>query len=264
MDLHFKCTQCGKCCQNLKLPLTVSEAMDWLTKGHAVQIICEAMPWLEEPAADDRKAAHRRRRSFATMSGSMPTRVIVILAANLAGRCPNLQADMRCGIYEHRPLVCRIYPAEINPFLQLDPAMKACPPEAWTVDHPLMQRDGRVQDDRLAENIQQARDTDAGNVQVKRRLCAALKLNSAALANEGFVVYSPDCAVLLTELVRAVEQPDGETVETQWRFISNRAETIDSLAVLGAVGSHICERDTTLYEYLGFQPPTTAAASLPA
>jgi Fe-S-cluster containining protein len=262
LDLHFKCTQCGKCCQNLKLPLTVSEAVDWLRTGHAVQIICEALPWLEEPAAHDRKAAHRRRRSFATMSGSMPARVVVMLAANLAGRCPNLQPDMRCGIYERRPLVCRIYPAEINPLLRLDPAKKVCPPEAWTVDHPLMQRDGAVADDGVRENIHQFRDSDARNVEVKRRLCAALRLNCAALADEGFVVYSPDGAVLLTELVRAVDHPDSERVETQWQFISNRAETIDSLAVLGAVGAHICERDKTPYEYLGFHSPSTAAASL--
>jgi hypothetical protein len=26
MELHFGCTQCGKCCRNLELPLTVSEA----------------------------------------------------------------------------------------------------------------------------------------------------------------------------------------------------------------------------------------------
>src|SRR5450631_1131003 len=69
MDLHFKCTQCGKCCRDIKLPLTVSEAMDWLRCGHPVQVICEALPWLEEPPADDLKAAHRRRRSFATMAG---------------------------------------------------------------------------------------------------------------------------------------------------------------------------------------------------
>jgi Fe-S-cluster containining protein len=260
MDLHFKCTQCGKCCQNLKLPLTVSEAMDWLTSGHAVQIICEAMPWLEEPPADDRKAAHRRRRSFATMSGSMPTRAMVILAANLAGRCPNLQADMRCGIYERRPLVCRIYPAEINPILQLDPANKACPPEAWTVDQPLIQRDGRVTDDRVREEIHQSRDTDARDVEVKRRLCAALKLNAASLVDEGFVVYSPDGAALLTELARAVGDPDSGTIETQWRFISNRAETIASLEMHGAIGSHVHERDNGPFEYLGFRSSSASPA----
>jgi Fe-S-cluster containining protein len=110
--------------------LTAAEAVEWLTDGHQVQLICDASPWPEEPPADDHNAAHRRRRSFAVMSGSMPARVVVILVANLAGACPNLMADMRCGIYERRPLVCRIYPAEINPFVQLEPQKKACPPEA--------------------------------------------------------------------------------------------------------------------------------------
>jgi Fe-S-cluster containining protein len=259
MDLHFNCTQCGKCCRNIKLPLTVLEAMDWLRSGHPVQIICEALPWVEEPPADDRKAAHRRRRSFATMSGSMPARVMVILAANLQGPCPNLQADMRCGIYERRPLVCRIYPSEINPFIQLNPANKACPPEAWTVDHPLIQRDGRVADERVREDIQQSRETDARDVEIKRRICAALMLNSTALADEGFVVYSPNGAALLTELARAVDDPDGGTIETHWRFISNRAETIASLALHGAVGSRVHQRDNGPFEYLGFRTPSTGA-----
>ena len=48
------------------------------------------------------------------MSGSLPTRVVVILTGAYEGPCPNLQPDMRCGIYEQRPLVCRIYPAEIK------------------------------------------------------------------------------------------------------------------------------------------------------
>jgi Fe-S-cluster containining protein len=61
MDLHFNCTQCGRCCRNLKLPLTAAEAVAWLAEGHEVQLISEAMPWLEEPAVEDPKAAHRPR-----------------------------------------------------------------------------------------------------------------------------------------------------------------------------------------------------------
>jgi Fe-S-cluster containining protein len=261
MDVHFECTQCGNCCRDLKLPLTVVEAINWLTDGYSVQIICEALPWLKEPPADDRKAAHRWQRSFAATSGSMPSRVVVILAANFAGSCPNLMADMRCGIYERRPLVCRVYPAEINPFLQLDVARKACPPEAWGVEHPLLLRDGRVVDARVRESIRQSRDTDRRNVEIKRRLCMALNLNSTALADEGFVVHSPDRAGLLTQLARAVEKPDVETVDTQWRFISNRAETVDSLAVQGALVSIARANDKSPYEYLGFHPPSIGAAN---
>jgi Fe-S-cluster containining protein len=260
VDLHFGCTQCGKCCHNLKLPLTVSEATAWLAEGSEVQIICDAVPWAAEPAADDRQAAHRRRRSFATLSGALPTRVSVILAANFSGACPNLQADMRCAIYERRPLVCRNYPVEVNPFIQLDPAKKACPPEAWMDDQPLLLRDGRVMSDLIRQNTQLARDTDALDVEVKRRLCSALNLNSAALANEGFVVYSPERAGLLTALRHATDERDDQALQTDWRFISNRSDTIASLEISGAVGFLVRADDKMPYEYIGFHSPSSPSS----
>jgi Fe-S-cluster containining protein len=261
MSLNFECTQCGKCCRDLKLPLTVTEALDWLRDGHDVQVLCDAVPWPAEPDPGDQKAAHQRRRSFATMSGSLPTRVVVILAANLAGACPNLQADLRCGIYDRRPLVCRIYPAEINPFVQLDPVNKACPPEAWAADRPLLQRQGRLMDAAVRRDIQQSRDTDARTVEVKRRLCTALHLECAALADEGFVVYSPERPVLLAALGRAVAEPDitdhdAEMADASWRFVSNRSETIDSLSGRGAVGSLMGAGAHPSFEYIGFRPPS--------
>ena len=263
MDVHFGCTQCGNCCRGLKLPLTVLEAVDWLKDGHSVQLICEAVPWPGEPPADDRKAAHRRRRSFAVTSGSMPSRVVVILAANFAGSCPNLMTDMRCGIYERRPLVCRVYPAEINPFIQLDPTRKACPTEAWNAEHPLLLRDGRIVDARVRENIRQSRKTDGREVEIKRCLCAAMNLNAAALAEEGFVVHSPDRAVLLKELARAMQRTDAVNADTQWCFVSNRAETVAALAALGAVAALAGARGISSCEYLGFHPPSSAIGSSP-
>jgi Fe-S-cluster containining protein len=260
VDLHFGCTRCGKCCHDLKLPLTVAEATLWLAEGSEVQIICEAVPWPAEPGADDLAAAHRRRRSFATLSGALPTRISVILAANFSGACPNLEADMRCAIYERRPLVCRNYPAEINPFIRLDPAKKACPPEAWTEDQPLLLRDGRVMSDPIRQNSQLARDTEALDVQVKRRLCSALNVNAAALANEGFVVYSPQRAVLLTALRRAIDDSD-QTPEGGWRYISNRFDTIASLAASGAEGFVVCAGDPMPFEYLGFHSPSPAPSA---
>jgi len=254
MDLHFECTQCGKCCRDLKLPLTVPEALEWLRAGHEVQLLCDAMPWPREPDPSDLKAAHRRRRSFAALSGSMPTRVVTILAANLAGACPNLQPDLRCGIYERRPLVCRIYPAEINPFTGLDPGNKGCPPEAWTVNHPLLLRDGRVVDDVIRRDIQKSRDTDANDAAVKRWLCAALNLNWAALADEGFVVYSPERRVLLAALDRAVTDNFVALNDAPWQFASNRADTVDSLVGRGAVGERVSAGVHASFEYIGFRP----------
>jgi Fe-S-cluster containining protein len=159
-DTHFSCTLCANCCSHLKIPLTAAESVDWLRRGHPVQVICEATPWPVEFPAGDQKSAHRRRRSFAAVSGSMPIRVVVILAARIDGACPNLLPDLRCGIYERRPLVCKIYPAEINPFVQLEPRNKACPPEAWAAHHPLLQRKGAVIDEKVRRDIQSSRDTD--------------------------------------------------------------------------------------------------------
>jgi Fe-S-cluster containining protein len=252
VDVRFECTQCGNCCRHLKLPLTAAEAVDWLTNGHQVQLICDASPWPEESPARDQKAAHWGRRSFAAMSGSVPTRVVVILAANLAGACPNLLADMRCGIYERRPLVCRIYPAEINPFVRLEPDKKACPPEAWAAHHPLLQRDGRLMSDVVRRDVRRSRDTDADDTDTKLRVCAALNLIDVALAEEGFVVYSPAVATLLSALSRAVRNSDGAPPLRRWRFVSNRSETIADLSRSGAVAIHSRSMEAGP-EYLGFR-----------
>jgi Fe-S-cluster containining protein len=256
MDIHFSCTVCGKCCHNLKLPLTITEAMQWLSDGNELQIICEALPWEAEPADDDLQAAHRRRRSFATVSGSMPTRVIVILAATFEGACPYLRSDMKCDMYPDRPLVCRIYPAEINPFIELQPKNKACPPEAWSTDSPLFQRNGRLMDTAIRELVLESRDTDAREVEFKRQLCSTLGIDSTALAGEGFVVHSPDRREMLVELVRVVEHPEPQPSATRWQFMSNQTATVDALTAMGAVISLVNRAIPRPFEYLGFKPAT--------
>ena len=55
MTLHFSCTMCGRCCRDLRVPLGLSEVLDWLRDGGEVQLLCEAIPWLVEPA--NRKSA---------------------------------------------------------------------------------------------------------------------------------------------------------------------------------------------------------------
>jgi Fe-S-cluster containining protein len=232
--------------------LTVEETLQWLRDGHEVQLLCDAVPWPDEPEPGDLRAAHRKRRSFAAMSGSMPTRVVAILAANLAGACPNLQPDLRCGIYERRPLVCRIYPAEINPFAQFDPAKKSCPPEAWTSDRPVFYRQGRIVDQVLRRDIEQSREADAQAIEVKRRLCRELQVNCAAVAHEGFIVYAPTPALLLAALNRAVADRNTGCAEDPWRFVSNRAETIGALSQRGASAALMNAGKHPSFEYLEF------------
>jgi len=254
MTLHFACTLCGQCCHNLKLPLTVAEAAAWLQNGHQVQVLCEAVPWPGEPDPLDALAQHRRRRSFASHSGNLAVRVVVVLAASFDGACPHLRDDQRCGNYEHRPMVCRIYPAEIRPGLTLQPAHKACPPESWSSEQPIYIRNGQVADPDLRALIQRSRDSDAADVPVKERLCAALGLSAAGLGDEGWVIHSPDTAALLRELRRASAADAPAQPAGVWELWSNRRPTVDELGRCGAASAWVDPNARPPWEYRGLYP----------
>ncbi len=242
----------------------MAEAIAWLGRGDQVQLICEGAPWLEEFPADDLKAAHLKRRSFAARSGIMPARVVVILAANVMGDCPNLQADSRCGIYEERPLVCRIYPAEINPFIELAPGNKNCPPEAWDVRQPLFMRKGKLMSSETYAAIRESRDTDAREVHIKNRVCAALNFNDTAVVREGFVLYTPPQDALFQALTAAVAAGAAPAEEPQWRFVSDRSQTLEYLEQHGATACHSRDSGAVPYTYLSLKRLTEAAAGDPA
>lgn len=234
MSIHFACTLCGKCCRSMKLPLTTGEAEAWLLDDNELQVICEALPGAPEAVADDQRAAYRRRRAFAARSGQLSIQVVAILAANIGGACPHLQPDLRCGIYERRPLVCRIYPAEINPFRELQPAAKACPPEAWSQDRPLLRHHGELVDAHLRALIREYRDRDAQDAERRRRLCAALGLDHAAIADEGFVVYSPSRSQWRLALAASAEAHGTDAPTAPWRLVTNRRTTLADLTARAA------------------------------
>jgi hypothetical protein len=153
---------------------------------------------------------------------------------------------MRCGAYEHRPRVCRIYPAEINPLLALSPEAKLCPPEAWSGDQPLFARDGKVIDREISALSTRAQEVTVGDISAKERLCARLGINRAAVANEGFVIHRPCPARLIEELRRSREpqRPAGST----WSIASNRSAMIAMLDDAGAIS----ERAGAGGDYIGF------------
>jgi Fe-S-cluster containining protein len=254
MTIHFSCTSCGKCCHDLRLPLGVDEAVDWLRRGGNIQVLVEAIAWPVEPPEGDLQAQAKRGRSFPAYSGRLPIRVAVTLAASFAGACPYLRGDMRCGAYEARPRVCRIYPAVVNRFLPLDPARKLCPPEAWTSDKSIYWMQGRAADAETVKSIQDARAADAADVGAKARLCALLAYGSAALANEGFVVYSPGAEQALAALETAMA-PTTSTLQwadRQWSLLSNRKETVSTLSSIGARWKPVIGNAAGSFEYLGF------------
>jgi Fe-S-cluster containining protein len=244
MSVHFSCTLCGRCCHDLRLPLSVDEALEWIARGGDAQLFCDAIVWPQEPPPGDALAQHRRRRSFAAHSGTLPVRVTVTLVAAFEGACPNLRPDMTCGAYEQRPRVCRIYPAEVNPFLPLDPAAKACPADAWSADGPLLMQAGRIVNADTAALVAQSREADERDRFAKARLCELLGYDTAALANEGFAVYAPEHQRLeaaLQAAQRAARQsrvsPDDREPGSShaWRFMTNRSTTLATLRSIGAI-----------------------------
>ena len=88
MNIHFDCTMCGKCCHNLKLPLSIAEARSWLRRGGDVELLCDATPAIAEPDDDDAAARSVWQRSFAGTSSALPVRICVTLVAAFEGRLP--------------------------------------------------------------------------------------------------------------------------------------------------------------------------------
>jgi len=252
MEIHFTCVRCGNCGRDLKIPLTVAEAIQWLGRGDQVQLLCEASPWPASLTGNDPPAAHYKSRSFAARSGSLPARVVVILVANFTGACPNLLGDGRCGIYETRPLVCRIYPAEINPFVVFKPENKGCPPDAWAADHPVLQRDGLLVDQAMSRDVRRSRDTDAADADVKRRLCVTLRMSDAALVHEAVLMYSPPPQDLVSALMAAVAGDDRAADPADWRFVSDQQSSIDRVVTAGGIALNVRDAPGKSYRYIPF------------
>ena len=220
--LTFACTACGRCCQGLRLPLSIREARDWSAAGGVVELFCEAAPDLGPP--DDPAALHRWASGFAGVSGTLPIRVRLMLVAAFDGPCPRLLPDMRCGAYAERPSACRIYPAEMRPDRIVDPAAKLCPPEAWSPDAPpLIDAAGRIVDEEVGGAIAALTDAQQTDAAAKAALAQALGLHAVALANEGSVVVLPDGVRLRAAIDAVVGAPAA--APAGWRFVTDSADT---------------------------------------
>lgn len=252
MEVRFGCTLCGKCCTDLRLPLTIAEAMQWIERGHTVEVLCEAVPWPIEPAGDDAMAQHKRASTFGARSGTLPVRIGAILAATHDGPCPNLGDDKHCRIYASRPMVCQIYPAEVNPFVQFSHAAKACPPEAWDRLNPAFFRNGQWVSESLRATIERSRNTTRSDARHKAAICAALNISLAALANEGYVVHRPPGRQLHEALKRVSAGGAGSEAVPEWTVVSNRASTRDTLESVGATVCPSLPFSSADVEYLPF------------
>lgn len=173
---------------------------------------------------------HAQRRSAIVPSGNTEAYVAITFAAYNAGRCRNLDEDDRCRIYERRPLVCRIYPMEINPHIPLNPAAKDCPPESWE-QGPALIVGGELMDKELAELIRRSRQADRDDIQAKEAVCGLLGIHTTALKGDGFTAYLPDMGLF----AQAIELATQEVVQAnEWVFHVSGMDIAEQLLDAGA------------------------------
>jgi Fe-S-cluster containining protein len=102
--LRFRCTSCGNCCKDLRVPLTCADLRRLVDASG--QSAAEIVTWLEPDAVD--------------MTGEPGSMVLLELASRRAlmtlahrdSACRFLGADERCSVYGARPASCRLYPFE--------------------------------------------------------------------------------------------------------------------------------------------------------
>lgn len=176
---------------------------------------------------------HATRRSAPVNSGCAEALVAITFAAYNVGRCRNLDAQNLCRIYERRPLVCRIYPMEINPHIPLRPENKGCPPESWE-QGPELIVGNRLVDTQLMALIEQSRQADRDEIAAKQAICQLLNIRTTALKGNGFVAYLPDM-IDFASAVEYVTVDRGEMpAQADWTFHVAGEQVEEALRQAGA------------------------------
>lgn len=105
--------------------------------------------------------------------------------------------------------------------------------------------------------IQQSRDANCADTTAKALACAYLDIKVAALANEGFAIFSPHREAALSALRRARDAAALAQDVPSWTIVSNRTATVDTLNSIGALSVFPSASEPASFEYLGFFPATT-------
>ncbi|MCA4962751.1 MULTISPECIES: YkgJ family cysteine cluster protein [unclassified Pseudomonas] len=247
MNTTFSCVGCGKCCTDHHVPLTLDEARMWAADGGQVIVLVEGFlgNGLGLPV---QQREHAERRSVQVSSGETEAFVAITFAAYNQGRCRNLDEDNLCRIYDRRPLVCRIYPMEINPHIPLDIAVKECPPQSWESGPDLIVG-GTLVDQPLAELIQRSRQADRDDVLVKDAMCALLGIRTTALKGDGFTAYLPDMA----EFATIFDELAGQTLPewaSEWLF---HVSGDDIAGQVQAAGAEVTSETAQNYAFISLR-----------
>ncbi|MBV4492939.1 YkgJ family cysteine cluster protein [Pseudomonas oryzicola] len=241
-SLRFACTGCGKCCTGHHVPLTLAETRRWAADAGQVIVLLEAFV-TDGPGMPQEQREHVMRRSHPVRCGEGEIRVAVTFAAFNPGRCRNLDDNDRCTIYDQRPLVCRIYPVEINPHIPLRPGSKDCPPQAWQ-QGPVLIHGTQLIDTELETLVQASRQADRDDIAAKVALCQALGMTTSALKGNGFTAYLPDMGAFAAALAQMPEDAGA-----QWTL---HVEDEALLANLRQQGLRTTHESPVYYAFIGF------------
>ncbi|MCP1520378.1 Fe-S-cluster containining protein [Pseudomonas migulae] len=247
MNTTFSCVGCGKCCNDHHVPLTLAEARMWAADGGQVIVLVEGFlgNGLGLPV---QQREHAERRSVVVQSGDCKAYVAITFAAYNVGPCRNLDEDNLCRIYERRPLVCRIYPMEINPHIPLNPAIKECPPESWEKGPDLI-IGGELVDHELAGLIQRSRQADRDDIRTKDAICASLGIRTTALKGDGFTAYLPDMSAFATVIDQVAQQPLTGS-DSDWQF---HVSGDDIAGQVLAAGAHVATEAPLNYAFISLR-----------
>jgi len=246
MNTQFSCVGCGKCCTDHHVPLTLSEATQWAADGGQVIVLIEAF-LADGYGVAVEQLTHATRRSVLVPSGTSQAWLAVTFAAYNNGPCRNLDAENLCRIYERRPLVCRIYPMEINPHIPLRPEAKDCPPHSWEQGPELIVGNQLV-DMQLMALIEQSRQADREDIAAKAAICQLLGIRTTALKGNGFVAYLPE----MNAFVDAAQKITGHQASpdiSSWDFHVTDA-VVDRMQLCGV---QLAARDASNYLFIPLQ-----------
>lgn len=203
----------------------------WAADGGQVIVLVEAFLGNGLGLAPQQRD-HAQRRSAAVRSADAEAYVAITFAAYNVGACRNLDEDNLCRIYERRPLVCRIYPMEINPHIPLNPLTKECPTDSWEKGPELIVG-GELVDRELAQLIERSRQADRDDIQMKDAVCALLGIRTTALKGDGFTAYLPD----MREFSKIMDELAGQTLplwSSEWLFHVSGEDVAAQLLEAGA------------------------------
>lgn len=248
MNTQFSCTGCGGCCTDHHVPLTLTEATQWAADGGTVIVLTEAFLG-NGYGVPEAQLTHATRRSTEVNSGLTTAYVAITFAAYNVGRCRNLDEQNLCGIYERRPLVCRIYPMEINPHIPLRPETKGCPPGAWEQGPDLIVGNTLV-DTQLMALIEQSRQADRDEIEAKQAICQTLGIRTTALKGNGFVAYLPDMVAFAAAIEQVASHESELSAKADWEFHVAGQTVIDTLQ---AAGADVTLREPVSYLFIPLQ-----------